>query len=74
MFIGSATNSDIRALNKYLQDLASEFSFPYIDLHSHFLDAHHQLDAIYRIDGIHLNGIAYQRWANALEPLLKADR
>ncbi|MBW4470681.1 MAG: hypothetical protein KME45_09780 [Stenomitos rutilans HA7619-LM2] len=68
LFIGSTTNSNIRALNEQLQSLADEFSYTYIDLHSHFLDAHHQLDTTYTIDGIHLNGIAYQRWAKLIEP------
>lgn len=62
LFLGSATNSDIRALNEQLQQLAAEFSYPYIDLHSHFLDTHQQLDSKYTSDGIHLNGIAYQQW------------
>lgn len=74
MFFGSATNSDIQALNDQLQRLANEFSYPYIDLHSHFLDAHQQLDARYTIDGIHLNGIAYQQWANLIEPYARSKR
>ncbi len=72
MFTGSATNSDIRALNEILQHLATEFAYPYIDLHSHFLDAHHQLDATYTIDGIHLNGIAYQHWADLIKPCVRS--
>jgi lysophospholipase L1-like esterase len=62
LFLGFTTNNDIRALNTQLQHLATEFAYPYIDLHTHFLDAHHQLDTKYTLDGIHLNGIAYQQW------------
>lgn len=68
MFLGSASNNDIRVLNEQLQYLANEFSCHYIDLHSHFLDAHYQLDVKYTSDGIHLNGTAYQRWAKLIEP------
>lgn len=68
MFTGSATNSAIRALNIQLQQLSTEFAYPYIDLHSHFLDPDHQLAVTYTIDGIHLNGIAYQHWASLIEP------
>jgi lysophospholipase L1-like esterase len=68
LFLGSTTNSDIRALNEQIQHLANEFSYHYLDLYSHFLDAQQQLDATYTIDGIHLNGLAYQRWAKLIEP------
>lgn len=70
MFLGSASNNDVRALNEQLQYLANEFSYPYIDLHSHFLDAHQQLDTKYTIDGIHLNGSAYQRWVKLIQPYI----
>ncbi len=66
LFFGQATNSSISELNSQLQILASEFSYPYIDLLSHFTDAHGQLDAQYTTDGIHLNGAAYQRWAKLI--------
>lgn len=68
LFLGFATNSNIRALNERLQHLATEFSYPYIDLHSHFLDAKQQLDTKYTSDGIHLNGIAYQHWQALIQP------
>ncbi|PSB25870.1 GDSL-type esterase/lipase family protein [Stenomitos frigidus] len=68
LFLGFVTNSNIQTLNEQLQRLANEFSYPYINLHAHFLGAHHQLDAQYTSDGIHLNGIAYQRWAKLIEP------
>ncbi|XHX77786.1 MAG: GDSL-type esterase/lipase family protein [Stenomitos frigidus ULC029] len=66
LFFGQATNSSIGELNSHLRTLASEFSYPYIDLLTHFTDAHGQLDAQYTTDGIHLNGIAYQRWAKLI--------
>ncbi|MBW4580732.1 MAG: hypothetical protein KME42_14295 [Tildeniella nuda ZEHNDER 1965/U140] len=70
LFLGFTTNSSIRELNHQLQQLAKEFSYPYIDLHSHFIDAHHQLDPKYTSDGIHLNGIAYRHWQALIEPYL----
>lgn len=71
-FLGCATNSSIRALNSQLQLLANTFSYPYIDLHSHFIDTHHQLDTKYTLDGIHLNGIAYRQWQALIEPYLRS--
>ena len=68
LFLGSVTNSSIRELNEKLQQLATKFSYPYIDLHFHFLDAEQQLDRQYTSDGIHLNGIAYQHWQTLIKP------
>ncbi|MBW4692338.1 MAG: G-D-S-L family lipolytic protein [Lyngbya sp. HA4199-MV5] len=68
LFLGFVTNKNIRTLNELLQHLADEFSHSYIDLHSQFLDANQQLDTKYTSDGIHLNGIAYQRWADLINP------
>ena len=64
----SVKNDKIRAFNEQLQCLTNEYSYPYLDLHSHFIDAHHQLDAQYTSDGIHLNGIAYRHWQALIEP------
>ena len=71
LFLTAVTNSTIRALNEQLQPLANAFSYPYIDLHSHFTDAQHQLDAQYTSDGIHLNGSAYRHWQALIEPYIQ---
>lgn len=70
LLLGSITNSVIRELNDQTQRLADEFSYPYIDLYSHFIDIHQQLDTKYTSDGIHLNGIAYRHWQALIEPYL----
>jgi lysophospholipase L1-like esterase len=61
-------NSDIIAVNRHLQDLASEFSYTYIDLHQHFTNDQKQLDPVYTIDGVHLNGKGYLNWAKTVSP------
>ncbi|MFW5665891.1 MAG: GDSL-type esterase/lipase family protein [Coleofasciculus sp.] len=61
-------NSDIIAVNRHLQNLAKEFSYTYIDLHQHFTNEQKQLDPLYTIDGVHLNGKGYLNWAKIVNP------
>lgn len=58
---------DIVALNAQLQELANEFSFPYVDLHNKFSNTQHQLDSEYTLDGVHLNGLGYLLWRDVIE-------
>jgi len=64
----SVNNSDIIAVNRHLKDLASEFSYTYIDLHQKFTNDQKQLDPVYTIDGVHLNGKGYLNWAKIVNP------
>ena len=73
LFTGYVTNIAIQALNEKLQPLAAAFSYPYIDLYAHFIDAADQLDAKYTSDGVHLNGIAYQHWQTLIQPYVQQE-
>lgn len=63
-------NQKIVNLNSKLKDLATEFDYEYIDIHSYFIDAEKQLDAKYTADGLHLNGKAYLLWAEIIKQYL----
>lgn len=58
----SEINQKVVKLNIFLQEIAKELSFKYIDLFSHLSDSQNQLDARYTLDGVHLNGQAYLVW------------
>lgn len=60
-------NTKVINLNAKLQDLAKEFSLPYIDLFAAFANSYRELDARYTTDGVHLNGEAYLRWKKIIE-------
>lgn len=58
----SEINQKVVRLNIFLQEIAKELSFKYIDLFSPLSDSQNQLDAQYTLDGVHLNGQAYLVW------------
>lgn len=60
-----ADNNEIIALNNKIRILAEEFKYKYIDLYSTF-STNNQLTELYTNDGIHLNGIGYLTWKQAL--------
>ena len=57
----------VRELNTKLQELAKDFSLPYIDLFAAFSDSYRELDEKYTTDGVHLNGEAYLLWKKIIE-------
>ena len=65
-FVG-VSNRSIIQLNKEIQQLALEFGYDYIDLHSRFTDDKGQLKADLTQDGLHLNGQAYLLWKEILK-------
>ncbi len=65
-------NQAIATVNHQLAALAQEFGYPFIDLHPHFLrptghTGRPELDPQYSQDGVHLNGLAYERWASLIQ-------
>ena len=60
-------NDDILWLNENLRKLASDNGYAYIDLYSLFEDENNNLNKQWTIDGIHLNGPAYEVWETALK-------
>jgi lysophospholipase L1-like esterase len=63
----SFDNTQVRKLNAKLQQLAKDFSLPYIDLAAIFADSQRELDEKLTTDGLHLNGEAYLMWKKIIE-------
>lgn len=59
-------NEHITALNKEIRKLKSK-RVTIIDLYPHFIDAENRLRGNLSSDGLHLNAIGYQEWANLLK-------
>jgi len=60
------SNADVRTLNQGIKQLALTYQVPVIDLYPLLVDANGNLGAGYTLDGIHLNGVAYLKWAEFL--------
>jgi len=67
----SLSNQDILALNKGIQEIATDFSLKYVDLHQKFKDSEGKLDAKYTLDGIHLNRAGYELWTSEINNLVE---
>lgn len=63
-------NEDVRTVNEAVRRLAGERNLNFIDLTPLMSDASGRLKAEYTLDGVHLNGEAYQVWGNAIKDLL----
>lgn len=59
-------NEDVRALNAKIKEFAQTKNLVYIDLYNVLQDLDGNLDAAYTLDGIHINGLAYRKWADVL--------
>ncbi len=67
----TVSNEDIKMLNAQFKELASKFSYQYIDLFKYFVNQQNQLDLAYTIDGAHLTGKGYLLWAKVIEKYVK---
>lgn len=65
-----ADNQKVIDLNKELQNLALQYNYKYIDIHSHLLDTQQQLGAEFTSDGLHLNGKGYLIWKKVIKDSL----
>ncbi len=63
-------NPVIQETNQKLEILAEQFSYPYINLWSAFLSDQGDLAPQYSLDGLHLNGLGYDRWQQILKQYL----
>ncbi len=66
-------NEDVQALNEKIKAFASTKKLTFIDLYSVLQDLDGNLDAAYTLDGVHLNGAAYLKWAAVLNGELKME-
>lgn len=64
---GNATNENVNILNQYLKKLCSQYDLTFINLWPSFIDGKNQLNDVFTVDGIHLNGKAYLAWKSMIE-------
>lgn len=69
----AARNPDVLDANKRLKQLAVEFDYDYMDLHSLMVDTNGELKAEYTNDGLHLTPPAYKVWKANILPVLGWD-
>ena len=72
LLITALSNEAIATVNQKLAGISRQFSYSYIDLFAVFSDAQGQLDRQYTLDGLHLNGLAYQHWQQQITGLVNA--
>ncbi len=66
-------NDDVRALNEKIKLFAQAKNLVFIDLYALMQDLDGNLDAAYTLDGVHLNGAAYLKWAAVLNGEMKIE-
>lgn len=66
-------NKDISVLNEGIEQLAQEYGLSWIDIRPAVSDEAGRLRADFTQDGVHLNGPAYMKWAEVLQPYIKTD-
>lgn len=64
-------NEDVDALNTRIKEFAQAKNLIFVDVNSVLKDLDGNLDARYTLDGIHINGAAYLKWAAELKNLLQ---
>lgn len=68
-YCNKKVNEDIVFLNNELRKFTSLYKITFIDTYSGFL-SDGQLNPVYSVDGIHLNGAGYKLWAKILAPYI----
>jgi lysophospholipase L1-like esterase len=63
-------NANVVDFNQRLQELASEFEYEYLDIHSLMADDKGELKAGFTGDGLHLNPDAYKLWQGEVERVM----
>jgi lysophospholipase L1-like esterase len=63
-------NEDVQALNAQIEQFAEAKGLVFLDVSSVLRDLDGNLDAAYTLDGVHINGAAYLKWASLLKATL----
>jgi len=63
-------NEDVQALNARIKEFALAKNLIFVDVNSVLRDLDGNLDAAYTLDGVHINGAAYLKWASLLKATL----
>ena len=53
-------------MNTEIARIAKDYALPYLDIYAELTDAGGNLSPRFTDDGIHLNGMGYQVWKNAI--------
>ncbi len=61
------SNLDITLINKELEKVVVDTGYRWLDLHPLFSDGNGNLKKDWTLDGLHLTGIAYQKWTAFLK-------
>ncbi len=69
----SVDNEDVQALNAQIKQLAATKGLVYLDVYRVLQDLDGNLDAAYTLDGVHINGAAYLKWAAVINGELKIE-
>ena len=72
-FCNERVNAEVVKLNTSLEDLAIEKKITFINVYPH-LELNGQLNPMYSVDGIHLNGAGYLLWAEILKPFVEGEK
>jgi lysophospholipase L1-like esterase len=67
----SVSPETIVETNRGIEALCQKLGVEYLDVWSKMADADRSLPADFTVDGVHLNGAGYQRWASVLGPALR---
>jgi lysophospholipase L1-like esterase len=63
-------NEDVEALNTQIEQFAEAKNLVFLDVNKVLRDLDGNLDAAYTLDGVHINGAAYLKWASLLKATL----
>lgn len=66
-------NNQIDQVNTRISAYCADIQIPFIDLSEAFKNPNNNLKKAFTSDGIHINGIAYKEWVNALKPWLPTE-
>lgn len=66
-------NTRVLALNESIRQIAKDFALPYLDVHTPLTDADGNLAAKFTDDGLHINGLGYVVFKNALAGSINDD-
>ncbi len=65
-------NTQIRALNVRIAQIAQDYALSFAEVHGPLADAGGNLSSLYTEDGIHLNSAGYLVWKQQVQPFLKS--
>lgn len=68
--VGKRNNTDIKEINKLLSSYCKEHSICFIDVYPNLIDAQGNLNALYTLDGLHLNFKGYIELTKQIQAII----